>query len=462
MNNVDQAFIKLYAEHEAHASANRRTHGTRRMPATERRKGKTVQQATQRNLDALQQVFGTCFVDAWSNTGSSEQPPERERPCEEQIGEEQPSGEEERREFAPPLSAQLSRTTHLPAVLVAAAASDKPRGTDDEGAGVTYSRPFASLPLRSKATSAAATPQQDVREDEQPPHETERAKVIVDTAQTPPVPKPHFAVVQVEDSPEQPAEVVADQPADEKTDEPPAAESQQSETPFRPAWELDRLDWPAVVNRLFDEQPTRFDELVTHLIRLADEGNKRIAIGGCGRGVGATTLALCLARRLSEVVQTVALIDGNAAAPQLAKSLDVSLEAGWEDAIVGKQPAEETAVASLGEGITVLPMTKANAAPFDAAASGRIAAVMRQLAANHDIVLVDAGVFGTHDGPSIVGGKDKAVVDVAVIVRDVRRSHEEELRTALAELSEWGISAAAIAENFALAAVVEKPSRQAA
>jgi Mrp family chromosome partitioning ATPase len=225
---------------------------------------------------------------------------------------------------------------------------------------------------------------------------------------------------------------------------------------------LDRLEWPPLVNRLFRERPEGLDELVAQLVQSADRGSKIVAVAACTTGAGATTLALCLARRLSEVVQKVALVDGNAADPQLAKSLDVSLDAGWEDAIADKQPAEETAVASLGEGITLLPLTTATTAPLDTAAAERAAAVIRHLAASHDIVLVDAGVIGTGEGPSMVRGENKAAVDAAVLVRDVRCPHEEGLRTALAELSLRGIPALALAENFAVAAAAGKPSRQAA
>jgi hypothetical protein len=87
---------------------------------------------------------------------------------------------------------------------------------------------------------------------------------------------------------------------------------------------------------------------------------------------------------------------------------------------------------------------------------------MRRLVDSHDIVLVDAGAIGLHDGSSIVSRENSSAVDVAVIVRDVRRSNEEDVRQSLTGLSECGIPAAALAENFAAASAVEKPSRQAA
>jgi Mrp family chromosome partitioning ATPase len=455
MNKVDQAFIKLYAEHEAHAPADRGADPAPGMPATEGRKGDLVQRATQKNLATLHHVFETYFVTAWPDSSNSEPPAGSDKVREKRRAEEGSDG------MVPPRSAMLTRTTHLPAVLVAAAATDQPRVSDDEQAGVAYSRPFTPLPRKSGA-AAPATPVDDTPQNPEPSQDTVRAKVLVDSKETPRVPKPHFTIMQVEDSPEQAAAAEPpEQSAAAETAGSPVADKPQSERRFRPAWELDRLDWPPIVHRLFEQQPARFDELVAQLVQVADQGSKRIAIGGCSRSVGTTTLALCLARRLAEVVQKVALVDGNTANPQLAKSLDVCLESGWEDAIADKQPAEETAVASLGEGITLLPMATARATPLDAPAAARVAAVMRQLADSHDIVLIDVGVVGTGDGAPVIVSEDRAAADAAVLVRDVRRTHEEQLRTALAELSESGIPAIAMAENFA-AAAAEKPSRQAA
>ena len=116
-------------------------------------------------------------------------------------------------------------------------------------------------------------------------------------------------------------------------------------------------------------------------------------------------------------------------------------------------------MASLGDGITLLPLTAALAAPLETAATKRAAAVIRRLTASHDIVLVDAGVIGPEGAPSIISGEGEAAVDAAVLVLDVRCGREDHLSPVLTELAQRGIPAVALAENFAGGTAAGKPSR---
>jgi Mrp family chromosome partitioning ATPase len=224
---------------------------------------------------------------------------------------------------------------------------------------------------------------------------------------------------------------------------------------------VDNLEWPRTIDRLFEEHPERFDSLVTHLVQLADGGSKRIAVVACTPGAGGTTLTLCLARRLSDVVEKVALVDGNFATPRLGAELDVSLEAGWEDVLAGKQAAEEAAVTAIENRITLLPVMTPSAVSYDGASAKRATLVLQKLAVSHDIVLLDAGLAAASGQASVIGGDDEPAVDGAILVRDVRRCSEQHLRAVVDDLAAHGVAAVAVAENFESAAVADR-SRAAA
>ncbi len=416
MTNVNQAFIKLYRSHDTSPPANR---------------GKRAAPPQQPETEILNLTQASCVVGVWNSGGAADGSSERSRRRE----------DHDEVETSTPVTLKLD--SHLPAVLAAAAAAQQNATELDGGPdGVEYSRPFAELPRSASVVHDEHSPAQANRaaSASQP-----GAQVIATINSSHAVPRPHFDAAA--------AAPKADQVEERRT--PPDVEPTRSskgggrpvEREFRPAWEVDNLEWPHTVQRLFTEQANRFDSLVAKMVQLADSGAKRIAVVGNAPGAGATTLTLCLARRLSEVVEKVALVDGNLDNPQLATELDVHLEAGWEDVLAGKQVAEETAVASVEDGITVLPVMTADAALLADTVAERTAIVLQDLAMNHDVVVLDAGpVRG--GVASVIADREKPTVDAAIVVCDARHPVELGLRETVAELAAHGITTVAVAENF--------------
>ena len=76
-----------------------------------------------------------------------------------------------------------------------------------------------------------------------------------------------------------------------------------------------------------------FDRLADALLAANARGQKVLAMAGCCRGEGATTLLLCAARRLAERGVKLVLVDADLSRPRLAKRLGVELQSGWNEAI---------------------------------------------------------------------------------------------------------------------------------
>ena len=73
------------------------------------------------------------------------------------------------------------------------------------------------------------------------------------------------------------------------------------------------------------------DRLADALLAAGRQGQKVLAIGGCRRGEGATTLLLCAVRRLAERGIKPVLVDADLGRPRLAKRLGVQPQFGWDE-----------------------------------------------------------------------------------------------------------------------------------
>ena len=84
----------------------------------------------------------------------------------------------------------------------------------------------------------------------------------------------------------------------------------------------------------------------------------------------------------------VVLVDANWSNPQLAQSLGLLPQIGWEETLCGGLPLEEVVIESLADGLAVLPVREPSASTI---ATAQIAASFDILAREFDVVLVDLG-----------------------------------------------------------------------
>ncbi len=239
---------------------------------------------------------------------------------------------------------------------------------------------------------------------------------------------------------EQTAAVCCDQPSEAAPQKSPAA------------WEVDRFAWPDDADRLYQSEDKYFQHAGHKLFAANREGLRVLALGATREGEGCTTLAICLARAAAAAGAKVALLDGDIASPELGATLGLEFARSWHEAGQGAIPLAEAAVASLEDGVTLIPLS-AQAAPQAVTLNDPATTnLLRQAADQFDLVLVDLGKV---DADALWRVGDAVPVDAAIIVRDMRHTSEQETLASVGHFKRLGIDAVGVAENF-------RPRQQAA
>ena len=176
----------------------------------------------------------------------------------------------------------------------------------------------------------------------------------------------------------------------------PAHPSHGAREAFQPMLQVDRFTWPSICRRLDQAAPRELDRMVDGLVDVMGRGNNVVAVAGCRRGEGATTLLLCAGRRLAKLGLKVLLADADLADPQLARRLGLSPQSGWEDVFSGRLPLEEAVIESVADRLAVLPVCRPFTEEDDEADrqsedETRLAESLQTLSTHYDLVLLDPG-----------------------------------------------------------------------
>jgi Mrp family chromosome partitioning ATPase len=274
-----------------------------------------------------------------------------------------------------------------------------------------------------------------------------RASATNSAAESGHIPSPHLSLVAPE---------LGDETAATSAEGPTGAEAAQSGRAgtggeaFRPLLQVDRFTWPRPCSRLVTAAAGELDRLSDELLAVQARGQKVLAIAGCRRGEGSTTVLLCTARRLAERGLRVVMVDADLADPQLARRLGVLPQFGWESAWAGRLPLAEVVIESAENRLALLPLREASAAvgPWG---DGKaiIAENIDTLRANFDLVLVDLGPL---EDPAVIGGSFGREVsrrlDGVILVQNVRLAARERLAEVQRRLAAAGIAQAGIVENL--------------
>lgn len=219
---------------------------------------------------------------------------------------------------------------------------------------------------------------------------------------------------------------------------------------FQPSFQVDSFAWPSGCTRLGMLAPDQVDRLADALTRGLDRGQQVVAISGCGRGDGCTTLLLCVARRLAERGLRIAMVDADVDNPLLARRLGLLPEAGWEELLAGRLPLEEVMIESIQDQLALLPLC--GSLPGENCPSedvSRLAQNLNVLREHYDLVLVDWGRFDdAHRGDRPVAEAVLQWVDAVVLVHNVRSTEQSDLDRTRQRLGAAGLVEAGIAENF--------------
>ena len=230
------------------------------------------------------------------------------------------------------------------------------------------------------------------------------------------------------------------------TAEPPSESAPQ---PFAPDCEVDHFVWPEVCQLLLKREAPYFRHVGQRLKAATQEQHHLVLVTSSRRGEGRTTLALCLARCAAQAGVRVALVDADLKNPQIAVRLGMEAPRGWFDVALGQAPLNEAAVASVGDDFTLFPL----AAVDDAIAADdpRLLGVLKQIAAQFPLVIVDAGPLDSESQQVFANGGG-LVVSAAIVVRDQRLTTEKKARATAEQLQQAGLPAVGIAENFGTSA----------
>jgi Mrp family chromosome partitioning ATPase len=217
----------------------------------------------------------------------------------------------------------------------------------------------------------------------------------------------------------------------------------------KPVWEVDRFHWPRTCEKLLADEFGYLSTAGDKLLAAVQDGLRVLAITGTRRGEGRSTLALCLARAAARSGIDVAVMDADFLRPQVASKLGLETAFGWQDAALGKIPLSETAIKSLADGITVMPLESAAATRRLSLADARVTATIRAAAATFELLILDLGPVGASEQVAFPRG-EACPLDAAIVVRDVRFTPVEESEEVGRMLQEIGVEAVGVAENFAI------------
>ncbi len=217
---------------------------------------------------------------------------------------------------------------------------------------------------------------------------------------------------------------------------------------FTPAWEVDAFHWPEIAARLDVASGQKLTQSGDELHVATQDGLKVIAIVSTRREEGRSTLSLALARSAAAAGSRVALLDADGASPELARQLGLESPCDWQDVQRQGQALSEAAVASIEDRVTLFPLT----VPTDTL-SGRLddpllSEVLYELKRHFDLVVVDTPPLPAES--AVVSAIPlPCAVDMAVLVRNVQATPQDECLSAVARLRAMGVRAVGIVENFA-------------
>ncbi len=217
---------------------------------------------------------------------------------------------------------------------------------------------------------------------------------------------------------------------------------------FNPVWEVDNFQWPDVCLELLEQRADAMELVARNLMDACQEGLQVLAVTSPDRGQGRTTVALCLAKLAGSRGLNVAIVDGDIENPTLSFQTNLDVEQDWRSAIINQLPLEEVAVHSIGDQVTLLPLTE----PIDQSEmstdDNRIEFMLQELSESFDLVIVDMGHMDSSRSLVTTLG-ERGVISAVVAVVDYRSSTRQQVDSCLRRIRQTGVASIGLVENFA-------------
>jgi Mrp family chromosome partitioning ATPase len=231
----------------------------------------------------------------------------------------------------------------------------------------------------------------------------------------------------------------------ESTSSDPRLDESGGRAALQPAWEVDRLLWPARCQRLYELQSEPFRQAGEQLRAASAEGLRVLAVTSAFRREGRTHLAMCLARSAAAAGLRVALVDVDLEQPGMAHALRMKPSSGWSQVLLEEQPLGEAAILAIEDGITMFPLATGASEALELD-DLRVAEFIRALSEHYDLVILDMPPMA--DREEFVSVEQGNPINATIVVRDVRSTAANHVSSVVDRLFQTGVEAVGIAENF--------------
>lgn len=167
------------------------------------------------------------------------------------------------------------------------------------------------------------------------------------------------------------------------------------------------------------------------------------------RGEGRTTVVLSTARHLSARGLRPLVVEADFDHPCLASHCGVSPATGWGDVLEGKLPLGEALIASLADGVTLMPWRGPARHSTQLAAGPRIADHFRMLQDQYDLVLLDTMPLKNQADVSDLASLAQAIgLQAVYLIHDMRFTTLDQLTNTCGRLRRASVNVAGVIENF--------------
>lgn len=214
-----------------------------------------------------------------------------------------------------------------------------------------------------------------------------------------------------------------------------------------PAWEVDEFHWPRSCEIAWDAAQDDFTSIGEQMEQVVRHGLRVLGVTSAAAREGRTTLAMCLARAAAQQGLRVLLLDADLENPQLAPALGIDVRHDWTEVISEALPLDETAVSSVADRFTLIPLLSGTSGRANLLRMPQFAQFVGQLAAVSDLVIVDLPPLDSKSLPAARPGQ-ASPIDAVILVRDVRQTTVEQAREAHRRLDVLGMPSVGVIENF--------------
>ena len=215
---------------------------------------------------------------------------------------------------------------------------------------------------------------------------------------------------------------------------------------FKPVWEVDEFQLPSPCLQMHDGLQEQLYSVRSLIRDVFHDQQKLISIHSCNPGEGRTTLAIGLAYFMAQQGHEVLIIDANHDQPNLAETLGLSVEFGWERFESGEEPLEECCIRSLQNRFSILPMISSDWSIGELGFGQTLRTMVGSLINAFDLILLD-----TSAGRPVWSSEMEDVTAAHFIIRDVRQTSDDALLQMKRHLKQHSNRIVETIENFSIA-----------